>query len=170
MFKLNNYHSVRKVRATNPQSYPSNIWFTSFCRGGIFIQIYQFSSDRLFSSSRKTQHFKNYLSSFLKNVEYRAVIKFFTRKSLKTTEISKELNSIYEDDAPSYRTVAKWVAALSDPEGAFEDSLRMGHPSTITTDENIQAVERIVMHDRHICLSPSLRIAYSNNNSLSDHE
>ena len=90
------------------------------------------------------------MSSFLKNVEYRVVIEFFARKGLNATEISKELNSVYEDDAPSYRTVAKWVAALRDPEGAFEDSLRMGHPFTITADENIQAVERIVMRDRHI--------------------
>ena len=26
----------------------------------------------------------------------------------------------------------------------------MDHPSTITTDENIEAIERIVMHDRQV--------------------
>ena len=40
----------------------------------------------------------------------------------------------------------------SDPERAFENALRMGLPSTITADENIEAVERIVMRDRQISI------------------
>ena len=36
------------------------------------------------------------------------------------------------------------------PERAFEDAPRMGRPFTVTTNENIEAVERIVMHDRQI--------------------
>ena len=34
-------------------------------------------------------------------VDYRSVIKFFTRKALNTTEISKKLNSVYKDNASS---------------------------------------------------------------------
>ena len=67
-------------------------------------------------------------------------------------EISKELDNIYKDSAPSYRTVAKWLAEFKDPERAFGDAPRMGRPSTITTDENIEAVERIVMRDRQISM------------------
>ena len=52
--------------------------------------------------------------------------------------------------APSYRTVPKWMAEFKDPERAFEDAPRMGCPSTITTDENVEAVERIVMRDRQV--------------------
>jgi histone-lysine N-methyltransferase SETMAR len=68
------------------------------------------------------------------------------------------------DSAPSYRTVAKWVAEFKDPERGFEDAPRSGRPATITTDENIKAVERIVMRDRQIsvrrvadelCISPT---------------
>ena len=36
------------------------------------------------------------------------------------------------------------------PERGFEDTPRMGRPSTITTDENIEAVERIVMRNRQV--------------------
>ena len=93
----------------------------------------------------------------MSNIEYRAVRKFFTRKGLNATEISKELDSVYKDDASSYRTVAKWVAEFKDPERGFEDSPRTGRPSTITTDENIEAVERIVMRDRQISVR---RVAY----------
>ena len=90
--------------------------------------------------------------SKMSNIEHRAVIKFFTRKGLNAIEISKELNNVYKDSAPSYRTVAKWVAEFKDPERAFEDAPRMGRPSTITADENIEAVERIVMRDRQISI------------------
>ena len=56
----------------------------------------------------------------------------------------------YNDDAQSYRAVAKWPADFKEPERAFEDSPRTGHPSTITTDEDIEVVERMVMRDWQI--------------------
>ena len=86
----------------------------------------------------------------MSNIEHLALIKFFTRKGLNAIEISKELDNVYKDSAPSYRTVAKWVAEFKDPERAFEDALPMSHPSTITADENIETIERIVMRDRQI--------------------
>ena len=86
------------------------------------------------------------------NIEYRAVIKFFTRKELNAIEISKELDNVYKDSAPSYCTVTKWVAEFKHPERGFEDAPRIGRPSTMTTDENIEAVERIVMRDRQISI------------------
>ena len=86
------------------------------------------------------------------NIEHRAVIKFFIRKGLNAIEISKELDNVYKNSAPSYRTVAKWVAEFKDPEHSFEDAARMDYPSTITADENIEAVERIVMYDRQISI------------------
>ena len=88
--------------------------------------------------------------SKMSNIEHRAVIMFFTRKGLNAIEISKKLDNVYKDSAPSYRTVSKWVAEFNNPERAFEDALRMGHPSTITADENIEVVERIVMRDQQI--------------------
>ena len=86
------------------------------------------------------------------NIGHRAVIKFFTRKGLNAIEISKELINVYKDFAPSYRTVAKRVAEFKDSERGFEGAPQMGRPSTFTADENIQAVERIVMRDRQISI------------------
>ena len=88
----------------------------------------------------------------MSNIDHRAVIKFFTRKGLNAAEISKELDNVYKDSAPSYCTVAKWVTEFRNPERAFEDASRMGRPSTITTQENIEAVERIAMRDRQISI------------------
>ena len=90
-------------------------------------------------------HFSKMLS-----IEHRTVIKFSPWKGLNTTKISKKLDNVYKDSASSYRPVTKWVAEFKDPERAFEDTPRMDHPSTITANENIEAVERIVMHDRQV--------------------
>ena len=91
-------------------------------------------------------------SSKMSNIEHRPVIKFFTRKGLNAIEISNELQNVYKDSAPSYRTVAKWVAEFNDLEHGFEDAQRIGRPSTITPNENIEVVERIVMRDRQISI------------------
>ena len=88
----------------------------------------------------------------MSNIEHRAVIKFFTRKALNTTEINKQLDSVYKDFVPPYRTVAKWVAGFKDPEHGFEDAPRSSRPSTAVTIENIQAVERLLMCDRSISI------------------
>ena len=90
--------------------------------------------------------------SKMSNIEHRVIIRFFTRKGLNTTELSKELENVYKDSALSHRTVAKWVAEFKDPECGFEDSPRMDRPLAITADENIEAVERIVMRDRQISI------------------
>ena len=49
------------------------------------------------------------------------------------------------------------MAEFKNPERAFEDVSRMDRLSTITADENIEAVERIIMRDRQISVP---RVAY----------
>ena len=44
------------------------------------------------------------------------------------------------------------MAEFKDPERGFEDALRMGRRSTITANENVEAVERIVVRDRQISI------------------
>ena len=90
--------------------------------------------------------------SKISNSEHRAIIKFFTRKRLNAIRISKELQNVYKDSAPSYRTVAKWVAEFKTPERVLEDAPRIDRPPTISADENIEVVERIVMRDRQISI------------------
>ena len=93
----------------------------------------------------------------MSNIKYRAVIKLFTQKGLNATEISKELDSVYKDDAPSHCTVAKCLAGFKEPERAFEDSPLMDRPSTIATDQNTDALEWMVMRDGQLSVR---RIAY----------
>ena len=49
------------------------------------------------------------------------------------------------------------MAEFNNPERTFEDAPQTGRPSTINADENIEAVERIVMLDRQISIR---RLAY----------
>ena len=86
----------------------------------------------------------------MSNIEYQAIINFFTRQGLNATEINEELDSIYKGDAPFYHTVAKRLAECKESERAFEDSSQTGRPSSITTDENVEALEQIGMRDRKI--------------------
>ena len=136
-----------------------NIWCLSFYRQRIFIKIYSFWSDWFISFVRENDVLRAMCLQFRKmlNIEHRSVIKFFTWKGLNVTEISKELDNVCKNSAPSYRTVAKWVAIFMNLERGFEDAPRMGRPVTITTDENIEAVEWIVMRDRSISVR---RVAY----------
>ena len=46
--------------------------------------------------------------------------------------------------APSYRTIAKWVTEFKDSERSFDDAPRMSRASTVSADENIEALEQIV--------------------------
>ena len=97
----------------------------------------------------------------MSNIEYRPAIKFFARKDPNAAEISKELDSIYKDDAPSYRTVTKCLAQFKHSQRAFEDSSRTAYPSIITTDQNIEAVKQIIIRDQQIsvhCIAYELSI------------
>ena len=49
------------------------------------------------------------------------------------------------------------MAEFGNPERVSEETPRMGRPSTITTDENVEAVERIVIRDPQVSVG---RVAY----------
>lgn len=82
--------------------------------------------------------------------EYRVIIKYLVRKKQNATQIYKELCDVYEDSAPSRRTVDFWVGEYRRGRQSFEDNPRSGAPSTSVNDETIQAVEMRVMADRKI--------------------
>ena len=93
----------------------------------------------------------------MSNIEYRPVVEFFTRKGLNVTKISKELDNVDKHDPPSYHTIAKKLAQFKESERAFEDPPRTDPTSTITTDQNIQIVQWIVICDWQISIC---RLAY----------
>ena len=106
----------------------------------------------------------------MSNTEYRAVIKFFTRKGLSTTNITKESADVYGDSVPSCLTVAKWMAEFKDSIRTLEAIRQSARPTTTLTDESIRAVEEVVMRDQQISVrrvADELNISIT---SLRNHE
>jgi hypothetical protein len=124
---------------------------SSFNRRRNFIVIHHFWSDWFISFIRK-KHFNGHVCLYFKHVEYRVSSSYKVCHSLglNAIDISKELGNVYLDSASSCRTVAKWEAELKDPKRGVEDAPLIGRSSTMIINENIKAVEQIVMRDRQI--------------------
>ena len=60
--------------------------------------------------------------------------------------------SVDQDDVQSYRTAAKCLPEFKHPQRASGDSPRTGPTSTITTYQNIHALQQILMRHRQISL------------------
>ena len=55
---------------------------------------------------------------------------------------------VYGNECPSYSTVKTWTAEIRCGREFLEDEYRSGRPSEVITDENVQAVEKLVLEDR----------------------
>ena len=86
----------------------------------------------------------------MSNTEYRAVIKFFTRKELSATEITEQSANVYSHSARSCGTIAKWIVEFTDLTGPFEDAPRSDQPTTPAIDEGIRTIEEVMTRDRQI--------------------
>ena len=67
---------------------------------------------------------------------------FPSEKGLSTTQITKELDDVYSDSAPSHHTIAKWVVEFIDPIRVFEDVPRSDRTSITLTDQSIRVVHK----------------------------
>lgn len=83
-------------------------------------------------------------------IEYRAVIKFLTKEGLTPTQIKERLTVVYGDSCPSYATIKNWSKLFRWGRESLEDDPREGGRVTVTTPENIQFVEDIVLSDSRL--------------------
>ena len=161
-------HRVPKVRATNLQSHPSNICFSSFYRGRIFIKIYQSSSDCLFFFIRK----KIFRELFV-----------FISKTCRMSSIDRSSSYSLGKASMQLRSVRNWIVStttmlcptIPSPSGLLNLTSRnvalkihleraVHLPSLLMkTFKPYNGSECVIAN---LCLSRSLRIVYSNNNSL----
>lgn len=89
----------------------------------------------------------------MNKIEYRAIIKFLTKEGQTPTQIYERLCAVYQDSAPSKATVANWAREYQRGRESLEDDPRPGAPPTAINDENIAAVEKLVMEDRRISIA-----------------
>ena len=84
---------------------------------------------------------------------HHGVIRYLQEKGLTTKEIHIDMVSTLRDDAPALLTVKKWAAEFKRGREILEDDPRSGHPSTATTQENIDHIHQMVMNDRRLTIS-----------------
>ena len=78
---------------------------------------------------------------------FRFYIKVRTALDIQPTIIHDELYTVFNDEAPSFRTVARWSQWFREGREEIEDQPRTGRPITETTSENIEQVQDIIDDD-----------------------
>ncbi|UYV75022.1 hypothetical protein LAZ67_12002126 [Cordylochernes scorpioides] len=123
--------------------FPDNLGAVSDEHGERFIKIYQ--TWRSGTKSQVLKEDKKQESSKMETNEIRAVIKYLCKKGMSPKEIYEGMVDTLREDAPSYSTVKKWVAAFKLGRISTEDEHRPGRPVESVTQENIDKIHDLVM-------------------------
>lgn len=83
-------------------------------------------------------------------IEYRAVIKFFTKEGLSPAQIKHRLDGVYGASSPSYSTVKEWAKLFKLGRETLEDDPRSGRPAEAVTPEMIDLVDVELLKDRRL--------------------
>ena len=70
-------------------------------------------------------------------------------------EIHDDMVQTLAEDSPSYATVKKWAAEFKQGRVSIrvvEDDPRSGRPKSSTTDEQVDAIHRMVLDDRRLAV------------------
>ena len=74
------------------------------------------------------------------------------KNKIKFSEILKMLTTAFEKSTLSQKNVHKWYKLFTEGREDVNDEAHPGCPSTSTTDENVEAVEKIIMENRRITI------------------
>jgi histone-lysine N-methyltransferase SETMAR len=92
--------------------------------------------------------FETVMPTRSQQISYRAVIQFLTLEKTPPKEIHERMLKVYGNDCPSYSTIKNWAAEFHRGRNSLEDEERSGRPCEAVTEENVRAVEELVMEDR----------------------
>lgn len=91
-----------------------------------------------------------YCNFVMEKIEYRAVIKFFVKEGLTSTDIHARFIKVYGDSSPSFSTIKKWAAEYKRGRDSLDDDPREGRPKSATTPEIVKKVHDMILDDRRI--------------------
>lgn len=87
-----------------------------------------------------------------KKIDQRICIKFCVKNKIKCSDALKMLTVAFGESTLSKKCVYKWYKLFTEGREDVNDDARPGRPSTSTTDENIEAVKKIVKKNRRITI------------------
>jgi len=82
-----------------------------------------------------------------RNMETRAVIKYFPLQGKAPKEIQAILTETLGEHAPWYATVKNWVVQFKRGDFSTCDAPRPGRPKTVTTPEIIDQIHELILED-----------------------
>lgn len=81
---------------------------------------------------------------------FRAIINYNFRRNLTQKQCRVELVSVFGDDAPCKTTIQRWYSESQRERVSLSNDPKPGRPKTAVTQENINAVQRLIEEDRHV--------------------
>ena len=86
----------------------------------------------------------------LESRDFRAMIFYDFKRGLSVTDCSDQLSATFGESAPSKPTVYKWYREFSLGRKSIKVDPSPGRPVSVTTQENVEAVRKLVDRDRRI--------------------
>ncbi|CAH1996813.1 unnamed protein product, partial [Acanthoscelides obtectus] len=84
------------------------------------------------------------------------------QRQLSQQECLAELLSVFGNEAPHQSTISRWYEEFKRGRVSLSNDLRVGAPKTAVTQENVDAVRKLIVEDRHVTyreIEASLKIS-----------
>lgn len=80
----------------------------------------------------------------------RAMIYYDFRRGLTQQQCVDQLTSTFGGEAPSKTTVYHWFSEFNRGRSKLTDEVKEGRPKSVVVPQNIEAVRKLIMQDRHV--------------------
>ncbi|CAH1965639.1 unnamed protein product [Acanthoscelides obtectus] len=81
---------------------------------------------------------------------FRAIIYYTFQRQLSQQECLAELLTVFGNEAPHLSTISRWYGEFKRGRVSLSDDPRVGAPKTAVTQENLDAVRKLIIEDRHV--------------------
>ncbi|CAH1974688.1 unnamed protein product [Acanthoscelides obtectus] len=98
----------------------------------------------------------------LNREHFLAIIYYNLQRQLSQQECLAELLSVFGNEAPHQSTISRWYGQFKRGRVSLRDDPRVGAPKTAVTQENVDAVRKLILEDRHVTyreIETSLKIS-----------
>ncbi|CAH1984799.1 unnamed protein product [Acanthoscelides obtectus] len=79
-----------------------------------------------------------------------AIICYNFQRQLSQQECLAELLSVFGNETPHQSTISRWYGEFKRGRVSLSDDPRVGAPKTVVTQENVDAVRKLIIEDRHV--------------------